>query len=159
MLLTKGFIEKDELYYEQMIGYIAKGCTVSIDVGNMTATQEDALVSRYFFNEASFGISSAIADSFNQSTWLVKLSKDWTVFLLTIWQQFVYKNKYIEMEFTYKDGTIQKETHLQQVSAICNGKYFANGMPIQPQASIIDQQFHCCIVGVLYLFFYFLIFL
>lgn len=131
-----------------MIHYIAKGATVTMDLGYLISTNDSDTTKqteKYFLNIASFGVSSAVIDSFNNGR--IWINKDFTISMLSIWQQFVYKNKQVEMQWTTKEGKEEKAIFLQQMTAVSNGQYFGSGLNVAPKASIRDGEFHLCTLG------------
>jgi diacylglycerol kinase (ATP) len=114
---------------------------INVSIFNMTfLDQNQKASSRYFVNIADIGIGGFAAEKVNSSSKL--LGATFTYFKAIISSFLKFKKQPIHL-------TSDSFEWEGQVMSLCmaNGKYFASGMCIAPDANICDQQLQLIILG------------
>ena len=115
------------------LAIVKDGQEKQIDVGRLQYIDfHDKQRERYFINVASVGLSARIADRANQK----QFKGHFPYFFSSFVENLNAKN--IRLKISTKDQDIISECML---IAICNGKYFGQGMQIAPFARINDGLF------------------
>lgn len=120
--------------YEKLIPALYHGSEKLVDIGMIQFTNRR----HYFLNEASIGISTNVIQSVQESI----IPKSWAFMFYGSWNQ-LFGNT-VNVSYRTKGLTGNKNAKLFVIS---NGKYFGNGMNIQPYASIEDGLFDVCILS------------
>lgn len=113
-----------------------------VDVGIATFRKEDGtIVTRRFINEASLGFAANVAHKINNSS---KFFGSRTTFIMGLLRSLLFlKNQRMRIEI---DGRGVHDGRCL-ITTLSNGKYFAGGMMIAPDAVIDDGLFEVIIVG------------
>jgi len=120
---------------------LADGSTRSVDVGRVTCLDDEKRErTSYFANIASFGISGVIDQIVNDSS---KLLGGRISFLLgTLRGLSRYRSEAVSIRV---DGELIFEGPLVLATA-ANGRFFAGGMPVAPNAQLDDGQFDIVVI-------------
>lgn len=115
--------------YETLISNLYHGKVKKINVGLVEFKDKK----KYFVNEASIGISSTVIDHVKNSILPKSLA-------------FGVYGAYYQLDGTYFKIDYQGKSEQIKLLVISNGKYFGNGMNIQPNADPTDGVFDCCVL-------------
>ncbi len=117
---------------------IKKGKSRSIDVGRLESYDlENQKRTFFFLNVASVGLSAEIADRVNRK----KRKNFMSYFLASFRENLTAKKIPLQVQVHSKDGTRQTIESSAILVAICNGKFFGQGMEIAPYALAEDGLF------------------
>lgn len=111
-----------------------------VDVGRIRCKLGDGETERYFINVAGLGFDGQVADRVNRSSKAIGGTAPYLLHLSIA--LFSYRNKRVEWTL---DGQSRVET-LNSV-IVCNGRYFAGGMHVSPNARLDDGLFHIITLG------------
>ncbi|MCS6809381.1 MAG: diacylglycerol kinase family lipid kinase [Bacteroidota bacterium] len=109
-----------------------------LDVGKIIYTQQDSHTVRYFLNEASCGMSSAVVQYMNHASILKWLGGKLAFYLASLRTLMRYRNVRITMRVEHNATVVLDECIDARVIALANGRYFGGGMMIAPHASPSD---------------------
>lgn len=119
---------------------LREGKTKKIDVGRVTFQNfENEIVSRYFLNVASFGLSASIIENVKSTTSLKWLPHDLirgkaSFALSTLQEVLALEFKTVRVKMDEKE-----EKNLNTINfCVCNSRFFGGGMKIAPNAKIND---------------------
>lgn len=129
---------------EAAIDRLASGTPKPTDLGRMTFTGHDgALITRWFANIASFGLSGAVDQAVNRS----RVAKWFGGSFAFAWCSFTTMLFYrgAPVRLSVDDGF--DETVCPSTVAVCNGAYFGGGMKVAPDANLSDGRFHIVVMA------------
>jgi YegS/Rv2252/BmrU family lipid kinase len=128
---------------------LRNGVTKQIDVGRVTfLNHENEMVSRYFLNVSSFGLSASIIERVKSSNivgWIPNdILRGKTNFALSTLQEVLGLNfDTVRVKFDE-----QAEKSLNTINfCVCNSRFFGGGMKIAPDAVINDGFFDVVNIG------------
>lgn len=120
---------------EKNATHIGSGNTRKVDIGQIRFTGPDGVERhRYFLNIASFGLTAEAVRRVNRSPWTKSLGPSFA--FLSAGIRAVLSQRRFAMRLTTDTGF--DEIVEMGAAAICNGRYFGNGMLVAPDAAPDD---------------------
>ena len=120
---------------EHAVEVIASGSVKAVDIGSISFSQSGVPTQRFFVNVADVGLGAETAAWMNQSS---KRLGGFLGYLVAATRTIlVFRGRPAQVTI---DGTVVHDGPVGMV-VLANGKYFAGGMLIAPEASICDGKF------------------
>ena len=121
-----------------MLDIIKSGEKRKIDVGHMTFTSHEGIISeRYFVNITSFGLGGAVSAAVNRSRIAKLFGGSFAFKWHSLVQGMLYKNQKVRLQIDDDFDETLKIT----LAVVANCQYFGGGMHIAPKADPEDGLF------------------
>jgi YegS/Rv2252/BmrU family lipid kinase len=139
---------------DEAVAILARNHARRIDIGKLTYTSDDGAGdggtgdggdrrTRFFINEASFGMSAAVIELSNRLAWLRRISGTLAFYSASLTKLMTHRNAVTHLKLDDQpEAAITANTVF-----VCNGQYAGGGMWIAPMASPDDGCFDVVIMG------------